>query len=101
MEHSMRPWSRSFLIEYALLRAGCLAAIYILAGGLLNPRSALLSAEEPAPTENADVFPEVVPPLPPELMARVRDSRGLPVLAANLNKVPGQASGRIEPYPDP
>jgi hypothetical protein len=85
-----------------LVRASCLAALCLLVGQCSAP----LCAEEPAaqaspePGENTDVFPQIVPPLPPEFMARVRDSRGLPVLSANLNKVPGQEFDEIDAYLD-
>src|SRR5262249_26501967 len=96
----MEPARRNWLSLHNLLHLGSLFVIVLLAGVLLWENRGLLSRPAPAPStepvaaapdpaaveQNAQIFRDendIVPPLKEQLLARVVDSRPLPVFDTN------------------
>jgi hypothetical protein len=122
----MQPGPRKLLNSRGLLHLGFLAALCVLAGVLVwhyggallghkppggdeRARNASGPAEEPPqppakePEDNPLVFRDerdIVPPLRADLLAKVKDSRGLPVLPADLKKAADQDFDEIDAYLD-
>jgi hypothetical protein len=122
----VQPASRKLLSPQGLLRLALLAALCALAvvlawqyggtllgskppGALERARNASGQSEEPPqptakePEDNPLVFRDerdMVPPLRADLLAKVKDARGLPVLPADLKKAPDQDFDEIDAYLD-
>jgi hypothetical protein len=121
----MQPAPRKLLNPQTLLRLGFLAAVVVLIGVLVWQVGGTLWGRKPAgtdqpaqnasgqqteeaatakePEDNPLVFRDerdIVPPLRADLLDKVRDSRGLPVLPADLKQATDRDIDEIDAYMD-